>query len=77
MVAWTVWGIYAYRKLKLALREGDREALILEYRLTIAGEVVGGVLKRVEGLVGGPRPVYSETGSSFQRGQSDKESQHG
>ena len=58
-------------------REGDREALIREYRLTIAGEVVGGVLKRVEGLVAGPRPVYSETGSSFQRGQSDKESQHG
>jgi membrane protease YdiL (CAAX protease family) len=44
VVAWTVWGIYDYRKLKLALREGDREALIREYRLTIAGEVVGGVL---------------------------------
>lgn len=44
VVAWTVWGIYDYRNLKLALREGNREALIREYRLTIAGEVVGGVL---------------------------------
>lgn len=44
VVAWTVWGIYDYRKLKLALQDGDREALIREYRLTVAGEVVGGIL---------------------------------
>ncbi len=44
VAAWTIWGIYDYRKLKLALRHGDRGALIREYRLTIAGEVVGGVL---------------------------------
>jgi len=44
VLAWTVWGISDYRKLKLALARGDREALIREYKVTIAGEVVGGAL---------------------------------
>jgi len=44
VVAWAVWGIYDYRQLKAALERGDRSALLREYRLTIAGEVVGGAL---------------------------------
>ncbi len=28
VVTWTVWGIYDYRKLKLALGEGNREYLL-------------------------------------------------
>ena len=43
-VSWSVWGAYEYRKLKAALALGHREALLREYRLTIAGEIVFGVL---------------------------------
>lgn len=44
VVAWTVWGVYDYRLLKQSLRDGDRSALIREYRITVAGEVAGGAL---------------------------------
>ncbi len=43
-VAWAVWGVFEYRKLKLAVARGDRGALIREYKLTVLGEIVGGLL---------------------------------
>lgn len=44
VIAWTIWGIFDYRRLKVALARGDRSALLREYRITVAGEVVGGIL---------------------------------
>ena len=47
-VAWSIWGAYEYRKLKAALALGHREALLREYRLTIVGEVIFGLLSVLE-----------------------------
>lgn len=44
VTAWTIWGVYDYRKLKAALVRGERRALVREYKITVAGELVGGIL---------------------------------
>lgn len=43
VTAWTIWGVYD-RKLKAALARGERQALIREYKISVAGELVGGIL---------------------------------
>ncbi|HEX8290035.1 MAG TPA: type II CAAX endopeptidase family protein [Pyrinomonadaceae bacterium] len=44
VIAWTVWSIFAYKKLKTALDKGEREALLKEYKITILGEITGGLV---------------------------------
>jgi membrane protease YdiL (CAAX protease family) len=39
-----VWGIFAYKELKTALKKGEREALLREYKITILGEIIGGLI---------------------------------
>ena len=56
VIAWAVWGASEYRKLKLALAAGRRAALIRKYQLTIAGEILFGVLSL---LAVGPRIFHA------------------
>ncbi|HEY0459179.1 MAG TPA: CPBP family intramembrane glutamic endopeptidase, partial [Pyrinomonadaceae bacterium] len=44
VIGWTVWGIFAYKELKTALKKGEREALLREYKITILGEIIGGLI---------------------------------
>jgi membrane protease YdiL (CAAX protease family) len=44
VVAWTAWGYVEHGKLKASLAAGERGALLREYRLTIAGLLVFGLL---------------------------------
>jgi membrane protease YdiL (CAAX protease family) len=44
VTGWTVWGIFAYKELKTALQKGEREALLREYKITILGEIIGGLI---------------------------------
>src|ERR1043165_900869 len=44
VIGWTVWGVFAYKELKTALKRGEREALLREYKITISGEIVGGLI---------------------------------
>jgi membrane protease YdiL (CAAX protease family) len=44
VIGWTVWGIFAYKELKAALKKGEREALLREYKITILGEIIGGLI---------------------------------
>lgn len=44
IIGWTVWGIFAYKELKTALKKGAREALLREYKITILGEIIGGLI---------------------------------
>lgn len=44
VVAWTIWGIFDYKKLKIALKKGNRGALLKEYKITVVGELVGGAV---------------------------------
>jgi membrane protease YdiL (CAAX protease family) len=44
VIGWTVWGIFAYKELKNALKKGEREALLREYKITILGEIIGGLI---------------------------------
>lgn len=44
VIAWTVWGVFAYKELKTALQKGEREALLREYKITVLGEVIGGLI---------------------------------
>ncbi|HEY0048540.1 MAG TPA: type II CAAX endopeptidase family protein [Pyrinomonadaceae bacterium] len=43
VIGWTVWGIFAYKELKTALKKGERGALLREYKITILGEIIGGL----------------------------------
>jgi membrane protease YdiL (CAAX protease family) len=44
VIGWTVWGIFAYKELKTALKKGERGALLREYKITILGEIIGGLI---------------------------------
>jgi membrane protease YdiL (CAAX protease family) len=44
LIGWTVWGIFAYKELKTALKKDEREALLKEYKITIFGEITGGLI---------------------------------
>ncbi|HEY0427018.1 MAG TPA: type II CAAX endopeptidase family protein [Pyrinomonadaceae bacterium] len=44
VIGWTVWGIFAYKELKTALKKDEREALLREYKITILGEIIGGLI---------------------------------
>ena len=44
VIGWTVWGVFAYKELKTALKKGERKALLSEYKITIAGEIIGGLI---------------------------------
>ncbi|HEX9961725.1 MAG TPA: hypothetical protein VGB00_12370, partial [Pyrinomonadaceae bacterium] len=44
VTGWTVWGIFAYKELKTALKKGERKALLREYKITILGEIIGGLI---------------------------------
>lgn len=44
VIAWAIWGVFDYKKLKVALKRGNRNALIREYKITALGELVGGAV---------------------------------
>ena len=44
VIGWTVWSIFAYKELKTALKKGEREALLREYKITVSGEIIGGLI---------------------------------
>ncbi|MGH7881932.1 MAG: CPBP family intramembrane glutamic endopeptidase [Candidatus Dormibacteraceae bacterium] len=44
VIAWTIWDTFNYRKLKIALKKGQRTALLKEYKVIVAGELVSGAI---------------------------------